>query len=115
SNAPFGQENWERLTSSARNLEPGSAWPVQAMAALHAEAVASQVVVPARRANEPARWIRLQPSLGLAAIPDAILGSQHPAPALAVEHREVAHRDAVRARLQVADAALLDQELVSDL
>jgi len=85
------------------------------MAALHAEAVASQVVVSARRADEAARWIRLQPPLVLAAVPDAVLGPQHPPPALAVEHREVADRDAKRARLQVADASLLDQEPVSDL
>ena len=88
---------------------------VQAVAALHAEAVASQVVVPARGADEAARRIRLQPSFVLTPVPDAILWAEHPSPALAVEHGEVAHRDAKRARLQVADAALLDQELVTDL
>ena len=85
------------------------------MAALHAEAVASEVVMPARRADETARWIRLQPSLVLTAVPDAILWPENPSPSLAVEHSEVAHGDAKGARLQVADAALLDQELVSDL
>jgi len=74
-----------------------------------------KVVVPARRTYESARRVRLQPSLVLAPVPDAILRSKHPSPALAVEDREIAHRDAKRTRLQVADAPFLDQELVTDL
>jgi hypothetical protein len=88
---------------------------VQAVAALHAEAVPPEVVMPTRRTDEAAWRIRLEPSLVLAAVPDTVLGPEHPPPALAVEHSKIAHRDAKRTWLQVADAALLDQELVTDL
>jgi hypothetical protein len=77
--------------------------------------VSPKVVVPARRTYEPARRVRLQPSLVLAPVPDAILRPEHPSPALAVKNREIAHRDPKRARLQAADAPFLDQELVTDL
>ena len=85
------------------------------MPALHAEAVPPKIVMAARRTDEAARRIGLEPSLVLAAVPDAILGPEHPAPALAVEHSKISHRDAKRTWLQVADAAFLDQELVTDL
>jgi hypothetical protein len=96
-------------------LESFLARAVQAVAALHAEAVPPQVVMATRRTDEPAGRIRLEPSLVLAAVPDTVLGPEHPPPALAVEHSKIAHRDAKRTWLQVADAAFLDQELVTDL
>src|SRR5437667_11890157 len=88
---------------------------VQPLPTFHAEAVPSQVVMSARRTHEAARRIGLQPELVLAPVPDAVLRSEHPSPAFAVEHRQVAHGDAIRARLELSGAPLLDQELVSDL
>ena len=85
------------------------------MAALHAEAVAPEIVMTARWTDKPPRWIRLQPPLVLSPVPDPVFRTQHPPPALAVEHGEVTHRDPKSARLQVADAPLLDQKLVADL
>ena len=89
--------------------------PVQAVSALHAEAVPAEVVVTARWTDEPARRIRLEPSLVLAPVPDSVFGPERPSPALAVEHGKVAHGDAKRACLQVADAAFFNEELVTDL
>jgi hypothetical protein len=77
--------------------------------------VAAEVVVPARRTDEAPRRIGLQPPLVLAPVPDAILRTECPTPAFAVEHREIAHCDAKGARLQIADAALLGEEPVADL
>lgn len=73
---------------------------VQPLAALDTEAVTAKVVVAARRAHEPARGVGLQPPLAFSAVPDAILGAQHPAPPLAVKDRKVAHREAERASLK---------------
>ena len=84
------------------------------MATLHAKAVPPKVVMTAGWTDEPARRIRLQPSLVLAPVPDSVLGPEHPAPALAVQDRQVAHRNAKRPRLQVADPAFFDQEFVAD-
>ena len=71
--------------------------------------------MPARRTHQPARRIGLQPTLVLAAIPHAVLGSQHPTPALAVEHGKVAHRDAKGAWLEISHAPLLDEILEANL
>jgi len=71
--------------------------------------------MPARRAHEPPRRVGLQPSLVLPPVPDAVLRAEHPPPAFVVEHRQVAHRDAKRAWLKIADTPLLDEELESDL
>jgi hypothetical protein len=51
----------------------------------------------------------------LAAVPDSIFRSQHPAMAFAVEHSEIAHREPERARLQTAGAPLRDQRSISRL
>lgn len=64
----------------------------------------------ARCANETARRIRLQPSLALSSIPNAILGAEHPSPPLAVEDSEVAHGEPECTGLKAAGAALFDQE-----
>ena len=85
------------------------------MSALDAEAVPSEVVMTARRTHEPARRIRLQPSLVLAPVPDPVLGSEHPSPSFAVQNGQVANRDSKSAWRQVAHAALLDEEFESDL
>jgi hypothetical protein len=69
--------------------------------------------MPARRADETSRRIRLQPPLAFAPIPDAILRTEHPSAAFAVEDREVAHRDPERSRRQAAIAPLVDEQLVS--
>ena len=91
------------------------ALPIQPLAALHAKAVAPQVVMPARWADQPARRISLQPALVLTPVPDPVLRSEHPAPALAVQHCEIANGDSEGARLKVPRAPLLDEKLVSDL
>ena len=88
---------------------------IEAVTALHAEAVASQVVVTARRADQAARRIGLQPSLVLAPVPNAVLRSEHPSPAFVVEHSKVSDRDTKCTRWQISGAPLIDQELVSDL
>src|SRR6266581_3293880 len=85
------------------------------MAALHAEAVPSEVVVAAGRTNEPPRRIRLQPPLVLAPVPDPVLWAERPPPAFVVEHGEVSDRDPEGPRLQAPGAPLLDQGLVAAL
>jgi hypothetical protein len=77
--------------------------------------VSSKVVVAASGAHQPARRIGLEPALGLAPVPDAVLWSKHPPAPFAVEHREVAHREPERARLEGAAAALRDEGLVTGL
>ena len=67
--------------------------------------------MPARGTDEAARRIGLQPSLVLAPVPDTVLGPEHPTPALAVEHRKIAHGDAKRAWLEVAGSPLFDEVL----
>src|SRR5260370_35312091 len=69
--------------------------------------------MPARRAHKAAGRVRLQPPLAFSAIPDAVLGSEHPSPTFAIEHCEVAHREPERARLQTAVAAFLDKEPIA--
>jgi hypothetical protein len=69
----------------------------------------------ARRTNQPARGVGLQPPLVLAPVPDPIFWSKHPAPAFAVQHCEIAHRDPKGARLKVSNASLFDEKLVTDL
>ncbi len=88
---------------------------VEPFSAFHAVAVAAQIVMPAERAHEPARGIILQPPFMLAAVPDSVLGSQHPAVALSVEHRKIANREPERTRLQTAGAPLGDQGSISRL
>src|SRR2546426_10479605 len=88
---------------------------VQPRPAFHAETVPAQIVMSARGAHQPSRRIGLQPALVLAPVPDAVLRSEHPSPAFAIEHRQVAHGDAIRARLEISGAPLLAQDLVSDL
>ena len=68
-----------------------------------------------RRADQPARRVSLQPALALAAVPDAILGTEHPSPSLAVKNCEVAHRQPEGPRLQAAAATLLDQRAIANL
>ena len=89
--------------------------PVQPVPTLHAEAVPPQVVMPAGRAHQPSRWVRLQPALVLTAVPHSVFGTEHPSPALVVEHGEVAHRNPERPRLQVSSATLFDEVLVANL
>jgi hypothetical protein len=88
---------------------------VEPVTALHAKAVATQVVVAAVAADEAAWRIGLQPAFVLPPVPDTVLGPEHPPPAFAVQHREISHRDSERAWLHVARAPFFDQELVSDL
>src|SRR5450759_2349172 len=88
---------------------------IEPLAALHTEAVAAQVVVATRRADQTPRWVGLQPPLTLTAVPDAVLGTQHPSSPLAVQDCEVAHRDSKGPGLQRPDAALLDQVAITQL
>ena len=68
-----------------------------------------------RWTDEPAWWVGLQPALAFAPVPDAILRTEHPTAALAVEHCEVANREAECAGLKTAVAALLDQDSIPAL
>src|SRR5204863_7806090 len=87
---------------------------VQPLSALHAKAVPSEIVMTTGRTDQAPGWIRLQPALALAAVPDPVLGTQHPPPALVVEHGEIAHSDPERARLEIAGAPRFDPAPVSD-
>jgi hypothetical protein len=71
--------------------------------------------VTARGAHQPARRVGLQPALALATVPDAILGTEHPPPSLAVEDCQVAHRQPEGPRLQAAAPTFLDQRAVANL
>jgi hypothetical protein len=88
---------------------------IQTLAAFDAEAVTSQVVVSAGRADEPSWRVGLQPALPLASVPDAVLRAEHPPPPLAVEDCQVAHGKPEGARLEVAGAAILDQVAIACL
>ena len=69
----------------------------------------------ARCADQASRRVRLQPPLALAPIPDAVLGTEHPAPTLAVQNREVAHREPKGSRLHAAVATLVHQQAIASL
>ena len=71
--------------------------------------------MPARCADKASRRVRLQPALAFSAVPDAVLGTEHPAPPLAVEHSEVADREPKGSRLHAAVAALVDQQAIARL
>src|SRR5207245_6406034 len=58
---------------------------VQPLPALHTKAVSAQIVMSARGAHQAPRRICLQPALVLAPVPDAVLRSEHPSPAFAIE------------------------------
>jgi hypothetical protein len=57
----------------------------------------------------------LQPPLALTSIPDAVLGTEHPSPPLAVEHGEVANRKPKSSCLKIAVTTLIDENPVSSL
>ena len=69
----------------------------------------------ARCANKPARRVSLQPAFALSSVPDPVLGTEHPSPALAVEDREVTDRETERSGLEPAVAALLNQLAIAGL
>src|SRR5258708_12825766 len=84
--------------------------PIEPLPALHAKAVPPQVVMPARRTHQPPRRVCLQPPLVLAAIPDPVLGPQHPPATLPVEHGQVAGRDAQSPGREVSGLPLVPTE-----
>lgn len=88
---------------------------IQPLTAFDAEAVPPQVVVTARWADQPAGRIGLQPALALATVPNAVLGPEHPASALAVQHRQIAHREPEGPGFQAPTTALHDQVAVARL
>ncbi len=69
----------------------------------------------ARCAHKTSRWVCLQPALTLSAVPDAVLRTEHPAPTLAVQDREVADREPKGPGLEAAVATLVDQEAIARL
>jgi len=69
----------------------------------------------ARCAHQASRWVRLQPPLALAPVPDAVLGSEHPSPPFAVEDRKVADREPEGSGLKAAVATLVDQQAIARL
>jgi hypothetical protein len=88
---------------------------VEALAALDAEAVASQVVMTAGRADQPSWRVGLQPAFSLAPVPDAIFWAKHPSPALAVKNGQVAHRESEGSGLKTSGPPFLDQGAIADL
>ena len=88
---------------------------VQALTAFDTEAVPAEVVMSARGAHQPARWVGLQPALALAPIPDPILRAEHPPSALAVEDRKVTYGKPERPGLEPAVAALFDEHSIASL
>jgi hypothetical protein len=85
------------------------------VAALDTEAVATEVVVTAGWTHQTTRRVGLQPALAFAAVPDAILGAEHPTPPLAIKDRQVSYRQPERSGLQTAGAALLDEGAIAEL
>ena len=71
--------------------------------------------MPAVSADQAAGRVRLQPPLVLAPIPHAILRTEHPSMALAVEHGQVPHGQPEGARRQTAIPALVHKRSISDL
>ena len=69
----------------------------------------------ARRADEAARWVCLQPALALSPVPDAILWAEHPSPPLAVQDRKVTDREPEGSSLKAAVATLVDQQAIPGL
>ena len=69
----------------------------------------------ARRADQASGRIGLQPAFTLSAIPDPVLGTEHPTAPLAIQHGQVAHRDPEGSRLQSSDAALFYQVSITEL
>jgi hypothetical protein len=69
----------------------------------------------ARCAHEAPWRVCLKPALTFASVPDAVLGTEHPAPPFAVEDREVADREAKGSSLHAPVAALVDQQPVARL
>jgi hypothetical protein len=69
----------------------------------------------ARCADEPARWVSLQPALAFAAVPDAVLGTEHPAPPFAIQDGKVADREPKGSGLEAAVAAIVDQQAIARL
>src|SRR4029077_1979236 len=113
------REQARRRSRPADEREPGRvpshSLAIQALAALDAEAVPAQVVMPARGTHEAARWIGLQPALTFAAVPDAVLGTEHPSSAFAVEDGQVSNRDPESPCLQASNPALFHQAPVTRL
>ena len=72
-------------------------------------------MVAAGWADQPSGWVRLKPALAFSPIPDAVLGTKHPSPALAVEDGQVAHSEPERARLETPGTPLLHQASVTEL
>ena len=85
------------------------------MTAFDTKAVPAEVVMSARGAHQPARWVGLQPALALAPIPDPILRAEHPPSALAVEDRKVTYGKPERPGLEPAVAALFDEHSIASL
>jgi hypothetical protein len=69
----------------------------------------------ARCAHEPSWRVSLQPSLALSPVPDAVLGTKHPASPFAVEDREVADREPKGSSLHAAVATLVDEQPIARL
>jgi hypothetical protein len=69
----------------------------------------------ARCAHQASRWVCLQPALALSAVPDAVLGTEHPSAAFAVQDCEVADREPESSGLKAAVAALIDQQPIARL
>jgi hypothetical protein len=72
----------------------------------------SEVVMAARCAHEASRWVCLQPALAFAPVPDAVLGTEHPSPPLAVQDRKVTDREPEGSSLKAAVATLVDQQAI---
>jgi hypothetical protein len=69
----------------------------------------------ARCAHEASRWVCLQPALAFAAVPDAVLRTEHPAPPFAIQDREIADRKPKSSGLKAAVATLVDQQPIARL
>ncbi len=69
----------------------------------------------ARCAHEASRWVRLQPALALPPVPDAVLGTKHPAAPFAIQDRKVADGEPESSGLQSAVATFVDQQPIARL
>ena len=71
--------------------------------------------MPAMGADEAARRVCLQPAFVLAPVPHAVLGTEHPSVALAVEHGQVAYGQPEGPSRQAAVPALIHEGAISGL
>jgi hypothetical protein len=71
--------------------------------------------VPAAAADHAAGWLRLAPAVPIPPVPDAVLGTQRPLPAFAVDDSKLADGGPERARVEGTSTPVTEQRPVTHL